>query len=66
VWSDKKKRETYFSGAYDLAPDGKHIVALMPMETPEAQQAQSHVSSSKTSSTNCGEKCRWANNCNRA
>jgi hypothetical protein len=27
----------------DLAPDGKRIVALMPVETPEAQQAQSHV-----------------------
>jgi hypothetical protein len=28
---------------YDLAPDGKRIAALMPAETPEAQQAQNHV-----------------------
>ena len=27
----------------DIAPDGKRIVALMPVETPEAQKAQSHV-----------------------
>jgi hypothetical protein len=27
----------------DLAPDGKRIVALMPVETPAAQQSQSHV-----------------------
>jgi hypothetical protein len=27
----------------DLAPDGKRIVALMPVETAEAQKAQSHV-----------------------
>ena len=27
----------------DLAPDGKRIVALMPVETPEAQKAQNHV-----------------------
>jgi hypothetical protein len=28
---------------YDLAPDGKRIAALIPAETPEAQQTQSHV-----------------------
>jgi Tol biopolymer transport system component/tRNA A-37 threonylcarbamoyl transferase component Bud32 len=27
----------------DIAPDGKHIVALMPAETAEAQRVQSHV-----------------------
>ena len=27
----------------DLAPDGKRIVALMPVETAEAQKAQNHV-----------------------
>ena len=26
-----------------LAPDGKRIVALMPVVAPEAQQSQSHV-----------------------
>ncbi len=28
---------------YDVAPDGKRIVAWMPVDTPEAQQTQSHV-----------------------
>ena len=28
---------------YDVAPDGKRIAALMPVEAPEAQQAQNHV-----------------------
>ena len=28
---------------YDLAPDGKRIAALMPVETAEGQKAQSHV-----------------------
>jgi len=28
---------------FDLAPDGKRIAALMPVETPEGQQTQSHV-----------------------
>ena len=27
----------------DLAPDGKRIVAVMPVEGPEAQQSQNHV-----------------------
>jgi hypothetical protein len=30
-------------GLLDLAPDAKRIVALMPVETPDGQQAQSHV-----------------------
>ena len=28
---------------YDFAPDGKHIAALLPVETAEGQNAQSHV-----------------------
>lgn len=31
------------TGVYDLAPDGKRVVALMPVATPEAQQTQNHV-----------------------
>jgi serine/threonine-protein kinase len=46
VWSEKQ-----LSGGvggmlvpnYDLAPDGKRIAALMPVEAPEAQASQSHV-----------------------
>ena len=28
---------------FDVAPDGKRIIALRPVETPEAQEAQNHV-----------------------
>jgi hypothetical protein len=30
-------------GLPDLAPDGKSIIALIPVETPETQQTQGHV-----------------------
>jgi Tol biopolymer transport system component/predicted Ser/Thr protein kinase len=45
VWSDKRLADfgTIGISNYDVAPDGKRIVALMPAETPEAQQSQSHV-----------------------
>jgi len=28
---------------YDLAPDGKRFAVQMPVESPEAQEARSHV-----------------------
>jgi serine/threonine protein kinase len=45
VWSDKQLANVGIIGIanYDLAPDGKRIAALMPVEGPEAQQAQNHV-----------------------
>jgi hypothetical protein len=45
VWSDRQLANLGTVGAsnYDLAPDGKRIAALMPAETTEAQQTQSHV-----------------------
>ena len=48
VWSDKQLADLGIIGIgnYDLAPDGKRIAALMPVETPEtpgARQAQNHV-----------------------
>jgi Tol biopolymer transport system component len=43
VWSEKKIANLGQVVNYDLAPDGKRIVALMPVETAEAQKAQSHV-----------------------
>jgi hypothetical protein len=45
AWSDKQLADVGIIGVgnYDLAPDGKRIAALMPVETPEAPQAQSHV-----------------------
>ena len=45
VWSDKRIADfgTIGISNYDVAPDGKRIAALMPVESPEAQQTQSHV-----------------------
>jgi len=45
VWSDRRLADfgTVGFNNYDLAPDGKRIAALMPVESPEAQQTQSHV-----------------------
>jgi Tol biopolymer transport system component len=43
MWSDKQLGDPASRKNFDLAPDGKRIVALMPVETAEAQKAQSHV-----------------------
>ena len=44
VWSEKQIGGSIIAGKnVDLAPDGKRIVALMPVETAEAQKAQNHV-----------------------
>jgi Tol biopolymer transport system component len=43
VWSEKRIANVGISPNYDLAPDGKRIAVLMPIETAEGQKAQSHV-----------------------
>ena len=45
VWSEKRLANFGAVGTknYDLAPDGKRIVALMPVDAPEAQQSRNHV-----------------------
>ena len=44
VWSEKQIGGVVNNiKGVDLAPDGKRIVALMPVETAEGQKAQSHV-----------------------
>ena len=44
VWSERRIANTGLNGFnYDLAPDGKRIAALMPVEEKETQQSQSHV-----------------------
>ena len=44
VWSEKKIADTLLNGInYDVAADGKRIAALMPVEAPENQKAQTHV-----------------------
>ena len=42
VWSEKRIAQHSLHN-YDLAPDGKRIAALMPVETAEGQRAQNHV-----------------------
>ena len=44
-WLEKQRADFGVAGGstFDVAPDGKCIAALMPVETPESQQAQSHV-----------------------
>ena len=44
VWLEKQLADAQLTGInYDIAPDGKRIVALMPVETPEAKQSRSQV-----------------------
>jgi serine/threonine-protein kinase len=44
AWSDKTIANVgVLTPNYDLAPDGKSVAALMPAQTAEAQNAQSHV-----------------------
>ena len=44
VWSEKQLAVgAAVSRNADLAPDGKRIVALMPVETAQDQKAQNHV-----------------------
>jgi len=43
LWSAKSILASGTTSSYDVASDGKRIAALMPAETPEAQQALNHV-----------------------
>jgi serine/threonine-protein kinase len=43
VWSEKRIGIVGQTANYDLAPDGKRIVALMPTETTEGQKAQNQL-----------------------
>jgi hypothetical protein len=44
LWSEKVLANTVnFSKNVDLAPDGKRVLAVMPVEGPEAQPSQHHV-----------------------
>jgi Tol biopolymer transport system component len=43
VWSEKKIANVGLLANYDLAPDGKRIVALMPAEKAEGQKAENHL-----------------------
>jgi Tol biopolymer transport system component/tRNA A-37 threonylcarbamoyl transferase component Bud32 len=45
VWSERRLADFGAVGVatYDVAPDGKRVAALMPVEAPETQKAQNHV-----------------------
>jgi serine/threonine-protein kinase len=43
VWSEKRIATLGILKYYDVSPDGKRIVALMPMEGPEGERSQNHV-----------------------
>jgi len=45
LWSEKKLSDFGLvgTGNYDLAPDGKRVVAIMPAESAEEQPAQNHL-----------------------
>ena len=41
VWSEKTIANFASTKSYDPAPDGKHVVALLPADSP--QESQTHV-----------------------
>jgi len=43
LWSERVFARADTTRNFDLAPDGKRIVALMPAEDPEGQKPQNHV-----------------------
>jgi hypothetical protein len=43
MWSEKRLADLGTIPTYDVAPDGKRVVAVLPVEGVEAQKAQNHV-----------------------
>src|SRR5262249_51287857 len=43
MWSERKLAYMGLFRNYDVSPDGKRIVALMPADDPEAQRGKDHV-----------------------
>jgi serine/threonine-protein kinase len=43
MWSGKQLANTGLTTNLDIAPDGKRFVVLMPAESPEPRESQSHV-----------------------
>ncbi len=43
VWSGKQLANIGLGVNFDLAPDGKRFAVLMPVESPEPRETQSHV-----------------------
>ena len=43
IWSGEPLANTGLASNFDLAPDGERVVVLMPVESPEPREMQSHV-----------------------
>ena len=43
VWFEKQLADIGIGGNFDLAPDGKRFVVLMPAASPEPRETQNHV-----------------------
>src|SRR5262249_30614694 len=43
VWSGKQLANLGLTGTFDLAPDGRRFAVLMPADSPEPRETQSHV-----------------------
>ena len=43
LWSEKRLANGTAGRNFDLAPDGKSVVSLLPGDGPEEARAQSHV-----------------------
>jgi serine/threonine-protein kinase len=43
VWFGKQLANTGLTANFDLAPDGKRFVVLMPADSPEPRETQSHI-----------------------
>jgi serine/threonine-protein kinase len=43
MWSERRLATVGLRTRYDLSPDGKSVVALMPDESPEGQKTQNHL-----------------------
>jgi hypothetical protein len=42
-WAAKRLAAVGLTGNLDLAPDGKRFLVLMPVESPEPRESESHV-----------------------
>jgi hypothetical protein len=43
LWTTRRLATVGFSQSFDLAPDGEHVVGLIPADTPESRETLRHV-----------------------
>jgi hypothetical protein len=59
VWFGKRLANVGLTMNFDLAPDGKRFVVLMPAESPEPREAQNHVSRAPRRRSSLLTGSRW-------